>query len=62
MIKLRITTYSDEKAVTILLYNINDSYYINLAIDRWLDSEDPDYYRTEDEDEKITTEGCMPDD
>lgn len=48
--------------MTVSLYNINDSYYINLAIDEWLFAEEDDDFTTEDEDVNNTKEGCMTDD
>ena len=44
-----------------MIYNSNDSYYINQAIDSWLFSEDENYYDPEDEDVKLAKERCMPD-
>ena len=44
-----------------MIYNLNDSYYINQAIDSWLLKEDDNYYDPEDEDVKSAKERCMPD-
>lgn len=44
----------------ILLYNLNDIYYINRAVDLWLFSEDDNF--PADEDENDTKERGMTDD
>lgn len=45
-----------------MYYNLNDSYYINLALDQWLTNEEPDYTPEEEQDEKISQERCITND
>jgi len=50
------------KAVIYLIYNINDSYYINQALDSWLTGEDDLCSTTEDEDVNFSEERGISDD
>ncbi len=60
MIKLLLSTILSESG-DFLIYNINDSYYINQAVDCWLTA-DKEAYPADEQDEKTTEERCIKDD
>ena len=46
-----------------MLFNLNDYYYINQAIDDWLtEPEDPNITKEEKNDFNVYKERCLPDD